>query len=172
MVLEEKVLNELLLRNKIESFLYHEAELLDDWRFPDWANLFTDDARYDIASLDADDPLGADSSTSLFVVADDKERLISRADRLMKKSAHAEYPRSKVRHLTSNIRFNECGEDGAIDVRANFVVYRSRGDKTVRYMGEAHYQLVQKDDELRIRNKRIKLDLNTLADQGRLTIIL
>ncbi|MFA5629970.1 MAG: aromatic-ring-hydroxylating dioxygenase subunit beta [Porticoccaceae bacterium] len=171
MALDEKLLNELLLRNRIESFLYHEAELLDDWRFPEWASLFTDDARYDIASLDADDPLAADPATSLFVVSDDKERLVSRASRLMKKNAHSEYPRSKVRHLTSNIRFNERA-DGAIDVRSNFVVYRSRGDKTVRYMGEAHYELLRVDDGFRIRNKRIKLDLNTLADQGRLTIIL
>jgi 3-phenylpropionate/cinnamic acid dioxygenase small subunit len=34
------------LRQKIEDFLYHEAELLDERRLREWLELFTDDARY------------------------------------------------------------------------------------------------------------------------------
>ena len=158
-------------RAAIEEFLYREAELLDDWRLPEWADLFTDDARYDIASLDAEDPTAADPATSLFVLADDKMRIVSRAKRLMKKTAHAEYPHSKTRHITGNVRLGEIrGNERA--VRANFVVYRTKGDRTVQYMGEAHYLLVAADGAIRIRKKRCNLDLNTLADQGRLTIIL
>jgi p-cumate 2,3-dioxygenase beta subunit len=158
-------------RAAIEEFLYREAELLDDWRLPEWADLFTDDARYDIASLDAEDPSKADPATSLFVLADDKTRIVSRAKRLMKKTAHAEYPHSKTRHITGNVRLGELsGNERA--VRANFVVYRTKGDRTVQYMGEAHYLLVAADGAIRIRRKRCNLDLNTLADQGRLTIIL
>lgn len=161
----------LFSRDSIEEFLYHEAELLDDWRLPEWAQLYTDDAHYDIASLDSPDPLAADPAQSLFVVSDPKFRIVSRAKRLMKKTAHAEYPHSKTRHLTSNIRLGAI-EGGERRVRANFVVYRSKGDKTVQYMGEAHYRLAVVDGALRIRHKRLVLDLNTLADQGRLTIIL
>ena len=158
-------------RAAIEEFLYREAELLDDWRLPEWADLFTDDGRYDIASLDSEDPSKADPATSLFVLADDKTRIVSRAKRLMKKTAHAEYPHSKTRHITGNVRLGEIsGNERA--VRANFVVYRTKGDRTVQYMGEAHYLLVAADDAIRIRRKRCNLDLNTLADQGRLTIIL
>jgi p-cumate 2,3-dioxygenase beta subunit len=165
------MIEQLLSRPTIEEFLYREAELLDDWRLPEWAELFTDDARYDIASLDAEDPTKADPATSLFVLADDKARIVSRAKRLMKKSAHAEYPHSKTRHITGNVRLGEVrGNECA--VRANFVVYRTKGDRTVQYMGEAHYVLVAADGAIRIRQKRCNLDLDTLADQGRLTIIL
>jgi p-cumate 2,3-dioxygenase subunit beta len=161
----------LLSRASVEDFLYHEAELLDDWRLPEWADLYTDDAHYDIASLDSPDPLKADPGTSLFVLSDPKFRIVSRAKRLMKKTAHAEYPHSKTRHLTGNIRLGAVtGSDRA--VRANFVVYRTKGDKTVQYMGEAHYVLTVIEGKIRIRRKRCVLDLNTLADQGRLTIIL
>ncbi len=158
-------------RDSVEEFLYREAELLDDWRLPEWAELYTDDAHYDIASLDAPDPLKADPGTSLFVLSDPKARIVSRAKRLMKKTAHAEYPHSKTRHLTSNVRLgaNNGGEQA---VRANFVVYRSKGDNTVQYMGEAHYVLVMVDGAIRIKRKRCVLDINTLVDQGRLTIIL
>ena len=158
-------------RAAIEEFLYYEAELLDQWKLPEWSELFTDDARYDIASLDAADPLAADPATTLFVLSDDKPRLVARAKRLMKKTAHAEYPHSKTRHITSNVRIGAPnGTD--LPVRANFVVYRTKGDRTVQFMGEAHYVLAADATGFRIRRKRCNLDLNTLAEQGRLTIIL
>lgn len=161
----------LFTRSAVEEFLYREAELLDDWRLPEWAALYTDDARYDIASLDAPDPSNADPATSLFVLSDDRARLESRAKRLMKKTAHAEYPHSKTRHITSNVRLGAV-QANELKVRANFVVYRTKGDKTVHYMGEAHYVLVAAEGGMKIKRKRCNLDLNTLADQGRLTIIL
>lgn len=161
----------LLTREAVEDFLYHEAELLDGWKLPDWSALYTADARYDIASLDSPDPTHADPATTLFVLTDDKHRIDSRAKRLMKKTAHAEYPHSKTRHLTSNIRLGETSGNEQ-KVRANFVVYRTKGDRTVQYMGEMHYVLVLIDGAIRIKQKRINLDLYTLADQGRLTIIL
>lgn len=163
--------SERFTRSAIEQFLYHEAELIDDWRLMEWADLYSDDARYEIASLDAEDQLAADPRTSLFVLADDKARIKARASRLLKRSAHAEYPHSKVRHMTSNVRVGAV-EAGDCAVKANFVVYRSRGDSTVRYMGEAHYVITQSGDSFLIRRKRIKLDVNTLREQGRITIIL
>jgi p-cumate 2,3-dioxygenase beta subunit len=158
-------------RAAVEDFLYHEAELLDDWRLNEWAELYTDDAQYDVTSLDCPDPLNASSDSSLFVLADDKERLASRAKRLLKKTAHAEFPHSKTRHLVSNIRLGSPA-NGALPVRVNFVVYRTKEDRTSQYMGEAHYVLVPGNGSFRIRRKRCVLDLNSLADQGRLTIIL
>jgi p-cumate 2,3-dioxygenase beta subunit len=159
-------------RDQIEEFLYHEAELIDDWRLPEWSELYTDDAEYDVTSLDSDDPINSSSKNSLFLLADDKERLSSRAKRLMKKTAHAEFPHSKVRHIISNVRLGtEAG--GEIKVKANFVVYRTKEDKTSQYMGQMHYVLIPHESGgFRIRRKRCILDLNSLADQGRLTIIL
>jgi p-cumate 2,3-dioxygenase beta subunit len=159
-------------RDQVEEFLYREAELIDDWRLPEWSELYTADARYDVTSLDCHDPVNSSSRNSLFLLADDKERLISRAKRLMKKTAHAEFPHSKVRHIISNVRM-EPNAGGEIRVRANFVVYRTKDDNTSQYMGQTHYVLVlQEAGGFRIRHKRCILDLNSLADQGRLTIIL
>jgi p-cumate 2,3-dioxygenase beta subunit len=157
-------------RLDVEDFLFHEAELLDSWRLPEWAGLYTDDGRYEITSLNAPDPLAADPAQSIFIVADDKERLNLRAERLMKKSAHCEFPHSKTRHLISNVRVTE--EGGNLRTRANFVTYRTKGGRTARYMGEAHYLLEPAAQGFRIRHKRCVLDLDTLHDQGRLTIIL
>lgn len=157
-------------RLEVEDFLFHEAELLDEWKLPEWTQLYTEDAKYEITSLNAPNPLEADPSKSLFIVADDHERLLLRANRLMKKSAHCEYPHSKTRHLISNVRTRE--ENGELHARANFVAYRTKGGHTARYMGEAHYLLAKINGGLKIKHKRCVLDLDTLYDQGRLTIIL
>ena len=36
----------LLLKEEIEQFLYHEAELLDERRYEEWLALFAEDAQY------------------------------------------------------------------------------------------------------------------------------
>lgn len=159
-----------MTRLDVEDFLYREAELLDGWRLPEWAQLYTDDARYEVASLSADDPWDASPDSSIFLIADDRTELGLRADRLMKKTAHCEYPHSKTRHMVSNVRMVE--DDEGTHVRANFVTYRTKSGFTSRYMGEMRYLLEQRGDDFRIKHKRCALDLETLNDQGRLTIIL
>ena len=36
----------LLVKSEVEEFLYREAELLDERRYQDWLELFTEDVRY------------------------------------------------------------------------------------------------------------------------------
>jgi p-cumate 2,3-dioxygenase subunit beta len=165
------MLNEDIIRTfEVERFLFKEADLLDNWELPAWTELYTDDARYEVASLSSDDPWNADPTDSIFLIADDSEELRLRASRLMKKSAHCEYPHSKTRHLVSNVRAYE--EEGVTRARANFVTYRTKSGKTSRYMGQVHYLLEKSNTGYKIRHKRCVLDLETLNDQGRLTIIL
>jgi len=111
-------------RAEIEDFLYHEAALLDRWDLAGWDALFSEDGRYEIApiSLGAQDQL--DPAKVLFLVADERGRITQRTIRLMKKSAHAEYPHSRTRHLVSNVRSRAEGE--LFLVNSTFVVYRIR----------------------------------------------
>ena len=54
-------------RADVEDFLFAEAELLDEWRLPEWLELFTEDAIYYVPSTDvpancangSDRPFGA-----------------------------------------------------------------------------------------------------------------
>ncbi|HWM76977.1 MAG TPA: aromatic-ring-hydroxylating dioxygenase subunit beta, partial [Methylomirabilota bacterium] len=43
---ESSPLDRLLLKQEIESFLYREADLLDERRYEEWLELFTEDAHY------------------------------------------------------------------------------------------------------------------------------
>jgi len=160
-----------ITRAEAEAFLYDEAELLDDWRLPEWAALFTEDAVYEVASCSSKTPTTDSPDDSLFLISDRIDRIRGRATRLMKPTAHAEFPRSKTRHMISNVRVR--GEDGGVSyVRANFAVFRTKEVTTTTYMGELHYRLLRASGAIRIRSKRAVLDLNSLHDQGRLTIIL
>ena len=165
-----KVTDDLLVRLEVEDFLYYEAQLLDAWKLPEWAALFTDTARYEVASLSAEDPWEADPATSIFLISDHRDQITHRAERLMKKTAHCEFPHSKTRHIISNVRTKIAGKH--ILAEANYIAYRTKTGKTSRYMGAVRYVLQRMGDSFQIQHKRCSLDLETLNDQGRMTIIL
>jgi uncharacterized membrane protein YeaQ/YmgE (transglycosylase-associated protein family) len=79
-----------------EEFLIHEAALLDEWRLEEWLELMAPDARYLVPPLDAPD---ADHRDTLFLIADDRRTLASRARQLLSGITWAENPRSRTRRL-------------------------------------------------------------------------
>lgn len=161
----------MLTRSEAEDFLYQEAELLDEWRLPEWAELYTEDSAYEVTSPSNADPVNADPAATLFLISDRIDRIRARAKRLMKKTAHAEYPRSKTRHMISNVRVVAASDD-QIQLRSNFTVWRTKEDNQSVFMGEMRHTLVKDGNSVKIKQKRCILDLNSLYNQGRLTIIL
>ncbi len=156
-------------RAEIEDLLYHEAELLDTWQLHEWLALFTEDGTYYVPSTDL--PREASAETSLFYIADDPVRLRERVVRLMKKTAHSEYPRSRTRHLVSNVRIVESTAAELVAAAA-FVTYRIKNGNTDAYIGSHHYRLRRVGDGLRIAEKRCFLDLEALRPHGRVSILL
>ncbi len=156
-------------RSEVEDFLFLEADLLDNWQLKEWLQLYTPDAQYEVPSTDL--PKGADPEHNLFYIADDFVRLEQRVIRLGKKTMWSEYPRSKTRHLVSNVRvIGAAGDD--IQVKANFAVYRTKWENTDIYVGSYDYLLHRAGDGLKIRKKRSTLDLDGLRPQGRVSILL
>jgi len=159
----------MLDRASAEDFLFAEARLLDEWRLNEWAELFDDEGEYLVPSNDLPD---GDPTTSLFLINDDRHRLAERAKRLLKKAAHAEFPRSIVRHFVSNVEVEGC-ENGLVRLRCNYLVSRSRGTRADLFPGHAIYDINIADaPRLRIRRKRVVIDCDTLRSQGRVSIIL
>jgi p-cumate 2,3-dioxygenase subunit beta len=174
---EQPAMNASMNRSEAEDFLYHEAELLDDWQLEQWAALFTDDAEYLIPPFAQPD---ADPRTTLFLVYDDRHRIGERAKRLLSRMGHSEFPHSRTRRIISNVRVAVSDTSGVsaasnasgITVKCNFLVYRSKGPVTDVYPGHSTYHLVRLNDEWKIRSKRAALDLASLRPQGRVSIIL
>ena len=113
----------------------------------------------------------ASPDSSLFYVADDRFRLSERVKRLMKRTAHAEFPHSRTRHVVSNVRIRSRAE-AELEVSSAFITFRTKDGVTDTYFGSNRYKLVQVEGQLRIRDKRCLLDSEGLRMQGRVSIIL
>jgi p-cumate 2,3-dioxygenase beta subunit len=138
-------------RAEIEDFLFLEAALLDDWKLPEWRALFVDECSYLVPNPSGSDPYAPVDST-LYLVA------------------HSEYPRSRTRHMISNVRI--LGRDEAsLRSQCSFVTYRTNQGITDTYFGRHEHLLVMRDGALRISEKRSILDTGALRPQGRLSII-
>ena len=158
-----------IVRADVEDFLFMEAELLDEWRLPEWLELFTDDAIYYVPATDL--AMDASPDNNLFYVADDRFRLSERVKRLMKRTAHAEFPHSRTRHLVSNVRIRRrIGDD--VEVGSAFITYRTKDGVTDTYFGSNRYLLMPHNGTFKIKSKRCLLDSEGLRAQGRVSIIL
>lgn len=155
------------LRAEVEDLLYHEADLLDRWQLREWLELLTDDVVYEVPSTDAET---GDLTSELGFIHDDRERLEGRVERLLSRHAHREFPWSRTRRLITNVR---CAPDGsAVDVRANFCVWRFRADHADAYVGAYEHRLRREGERLRIAHRRAVLDLERLHPHGSISIIL
>lgn len=166
----DAAIDAMLLQHRVQSFLFHEADLLDQWRLNEWEALFADEARYLVPPTDVDGDF-ADPDKSLFYIFDDRTRIHERVVRLEKKGAHSEFPRSKTRHLVGNVHA-EQREDGAIAASASFAVWRSKDGNMDVFVGHYAYRLIEIDGALRIAEKKCVLDMDALRPHARISILL
>jgi p-cumate 2,3-dioxygenase subunit beta len=156
------------LTRKAESFLYHEAALLDEWRLDEWLALLTADAHYRIPPLDLPNAVPGEA---LYLINDNRERLDSRVRQLMGKTAWAETPRSRTRRLVTNVRVvSPAGE--SFTASSNFAVWRFQFDNTDVYVGRYQHTFVQSAEGLRVKERKVILDLEALRPHGRISFIL
>ena len=152
----------------VAEFLYEEAALLDDWKLPEWHALFAPDGWYLVPNTFGD-PY-APVEQSLYIIADDPHHVSERVKRLMKRSAHAEQPRSVTHRLIGNVRI--LGRDSAeMRVQSSFITHRTSQGVTDSFFGRHEYRLVLLAGALRIREKRTLLRTGSLRSQGRLSLI-
>ena len=164
----------------IEQFLYREARLLDDRRFRDWLELFTDDVRYwmagrtnrypknskAIAILDPDryveDDIGREDE--LAILDETKATLTGRVARLDTGMAWAEDPPSRTRHMISNIEVEAGDAEDELRVYSNYIVYRSRAETEEDfYVGARRDVLRRVDGAWKIAHRKLILDQNVLS---------
>ena len=156
-------------RAEVEDFLFHEAALLDEWRLDEWQTLLTDDAHY---LIPPNDDLDGDYRNSLFIIADDRERIRQRIIRVLDPNCHAEYPKSRTQRIVGNVRI--LSQDGDhLEVAANYICYRYRRYERVgQYVGNYRYKLVRKGTSFLIKEKKVVIQANELGQLGSVSIIL
>jgi p-cumate 2,3-dioxygenase beta subunit len=125
-----------LSRAEAEDFLYHEADLLDEWRLDEWLALFTSDAVYWLPGRHGD----ADPQRDASLVYDDRDRLKDRIFRLTEGPAHSQIPPSATRRLIANVRVKGRAGDDLL-VHSNFVIYEVRRNQQRAFAGRYEHRL-------------------------------
>ena len=156
-------------RALIEDFLYHEATLIDEWRLSEWLECFDDDGRYVIPALDCDPEMAleGDPRAMLCLVADDMHLIRARIDRLDNSRAHAEHPRSRIRHLVTNVRAAWTSSD-RVEVFSNVEVHWVHHDKEGTYVAKCRHQLRWAGEEgipqaFKISERRVIIDADRVG---------
>ena len=117
------------LKAEIESFLFHEARLIDAYRFEEWLELFADDARYWMPVVETlEGETDADPVQGEWAVMEEgKAFLAKRLERIKSGMAYAELPRSRTRRVIGNVLVE--GEGDELTVHSNFILFQGRRDK-------------------------------------------
>jgi 3-phenylpropionate/cinnamic acid dioxygenase small subunit len=165
--LDSALLEQLLLEREVERFLYAEAELLDQRRFSEWLDLFTDDARYFMPirrnvkfGQHEREETSEESEVSWF--DEGKPTLAGRVRQLNTGVHWAEEPLSRVCHMVSNVQVTRS-EDQEVHVKSRFLVYRNRvQDETDFFVGKREDVLRRVEGEWKIARRKIILDQNVL----------
>lgn len=128
----------------VEEFLIREVALLDDRRFEDWVELFTEDGFYWApATPDQESP---QEEVSLFY--DDVAMMRTRFARLRHPRVHSQTPPSRTSHMISNVLIEaHNAELGALEVSARFMMLEFRPGNEQRCFGGRYDYALLRDRE-------------------------
>jgi 3-phenylpropionate/cinnamic acid dioxygenase small subunit len=154
------------LREHVNGFLVHEADLVDQHRYDDWLALWSPDGIYWVPCNEDDyDPV-----RHVSIIYDDYGRLQERCFRLNSEGAHSQDPPSRLCRIIGNEQVSP-DLDGDVQVRANMILVEVRsGEKNV-YGARLEYTLQPDGDSFKIRKKKVVL-LDNDEPLGNLTFLL
>src|SRR5215471_14801391 len=118
------------------DLVYLEARLIDERRFDEWYELYTDDSLYWMP-LTRDQPLG-EAHTSLFY--EDKLLLKVRIERLRHPNAFSQHQPSYCQHVLQQPMLLESGADRCV-LRTPFIYVEAQLDQQIILAGTVFHHL-------------------------------
>ena len=155
---------------ELMAFYVHEAWLLDERRFAEWLELFTEDVLYFIPRrknvLRKEAHREVTALGDLAIVEDDRRYLAMRVARLDTGMAWGEDPPSRTRHLIGNL-VAEPGARGTVRAKTAFLVYRSHLETDHQLLSGSREDVLRRvDGGWKIARRTILLDSNVLLDKN------
>src|ERR1700730_16080889 len=158
-----------LLKQEIEDFLYHEADLLDERHYDEWLALLAEDVRYWMpmrrnVKLDDREREVTREGRDISWFDEGKETLTRRVRQIQTGIHWAEEPVSRISHLLSNIQLIEVNPSAAEP---------AEGSLRCRFEAETNILVGKREDllrrvgaEWRIAHRKIVLDQNVLLSKN------
>jgi benzoate/toluate 1,2-dioxygenase beta subunit len=174
-MVESEVMN--ISREEIEQFLYHEAKLLDERRWSEWLDLFTDDAIYWIPRWVSETKTVENPEDDLNILYLDRNRLGVYVKRILTGLAYTYEPPARTTRLISNILIGEKTKD-YVQVFAKFFMHMFRAQPHELYgprmqeffSGDLEYKLTKINGKIKIKFKKIVL-INETVIGGQIYIL-
>ena len=172
MVVANDPLAMLLLKQDVEGFLYHEANLLDDRRYEEWLDLLTDDVRYWVP-MRRNVKFGelerefTREGQDINWFDEGKATLTQRVNQILTGVHWAEEPLSRISHLITNVEIltatPSASDADEVSLRCRFIVYRNRVEtETDILVGRREDILRRNDGGWKIAQRQVFLDQNVL----------
>ena len=155
---------------ELMQFYVREAWLLDERRFKEWLNLFTDDVLYFMPRrknvLRRELHREETSLGDLAILEEDRRYLEMRVARLETGMAWAEDPPSRTRHLIGNLEATPL-QNGEVSARTAFLVYRSHLETDHQLLSGSREDVLRRvDGKWKVARRTIVLDANVLLDKN------
>lgn len=144
------------LKDEVVAFVLQEARLLDERRFPEWLELFAEDAAYWVPTQ----PGQKSPHEALSLVYEPRALLAMRVARLERPDVHVQSPPSRTVHHVSAIEV-EAANAAEVTARSALVMAEWRAgpsEETGRWFaGRVEHRLRRTPQGLRIVLKRVDL---------------
>jgi 3-phenylpropionate/cinnamic acid dioxygenase small subunit len=124
-----------MLQAEVQDFLFREADLIDERRFEQWLDMFSDDLQYRVPmarNLRAQqiEHEYLEGPVDISWLDEGKATLVRRVAQIRTGVHWAEEPLSRTAHLVSNVRVVNAtptvGDAQEVEVSCRFLVYRNR----------------------------------------------
>jgi 3-phenylpropionate/cinnamic acid dioxygenase small subunit len=162
----------LLLKQQVEEFLYHEADLLDERRYEEWLELLADEVRYwmpmrrnvKFGELERE---FTREGQDINWFDEGKDTLTRRVQQILTGVHWAEEPLSRLCHMVSNPQILHVTpsvlEPIEVTVKCRFLIYRNRVEtETDILVGKREDVLRRVNGQWKLRQRKIVLDQNVL----------
>lgn len=161
---------------EVATFLYHEAELLDERRYAEWVEIVADEFVYQVPTpRTPDSPFRPHWDERALMIDESKWSLMSqwfrRFDADIYETAWGENPPVRFRHVVGNVQVRESGAD-RFEARSNVVLIATRQSDPPKYLsGQRVDQLLRREGRLLLARRWVALD-QVLLDYPQLRVLL
>ena len=135
-------------QREVEQLLYHQAEVLDERRWEEWLDLFTEDGIYWMPAS-ADQQTG-EGQPNIFY--EDHYLMDMRIRRVEHPYAHSQAAGHRTSHVVSNVMIkseNQTSHELVVTSRFHMVEYRL--DDLRHFGGKYTHTLIKSDDAYKIK---------------------
>lgn len=140
------------MQQRVEQFLFHQSELLDEKQWGAYIDLFAEDGVYWMP-VTPDQTEWMDSPS---IFAEDKRMMEIRMGRVTHPNAWSQAPQWGTSHLLGNVVIESVSET-EIAVRSRFQMMELRRDATRHFAGTYRHTLKRSGDDFRIALQRVDL---------------